>query len=559
MKASAPPLTIILTLALCLLWPTGCTPTIERSQLEHIEAIIDRQPDSAKVYLAQIDSAALTSAADKALYHMLRNLATYKSFDDSLDEDALNYSTGYFIRSKDYRRASTTLYLLGNLYLARNKYGPAAVLLTRGMEYAGQAGDVYNQGLLAMSMWGVYGRTYDSNRQITSAKQALEAFNRIGRDDWAAYALLNLADAYHTNGRLDSVIIISDRILDLPIAADDTTLLCSANELRALAALASGRDSLAVVSYANALRYDESALYSGAPHNIALLLAFVTPEKVSDADRSILQSYIDKKNQPTPADVLAKSHNYKEAYRALEQYRHAQDSFIQELMSRSVDSSIEEYHIHKSELLKAELKSTRKTTFLIIVSLTLLVLLSISLGRYYIIRQRREIQEKVLLAEHLQESLKSIHSEKMESIENLTEANTMLSDLLKSKYKLLEEFCFIVISNANAKTSKQKIAAAFTSLLQEFSIDKDRIAEMENQVNRIHDNLISDFHADFPNLKEPDSRLFLFSVLGLSSPVIALLLGEEKVSSVYDRKRHLKDKIRRLNPPKKDKYLHFLS
>lgn len=65
--------------------------------------------------ITQVDTATLRSDPDRALYHVLRNLALYKSFNDSLDENALSAATDYFLEEKDYFHASLSLYLQGNL------------------------------------------------------------------------------------------------------------------------------------------------------------------------------------------------------------------------------------------------------------------------------------------------------------------------------------------------------------------------------------------------------------------------------------------------------------
>lgn len=50
---------------------------------------------------------------------------------------------------------------------------------------------------------------------------------------------------------------------------------------------------------------------------------------------------------------------YREAYNALNKYRIEQDSFIRKMMTRSVDSSVEEYHLQNASLLRSELKASR--------------------------------------------------------------------------------------------------------------------------------------------------------------------------------------------------------
>lgn len=88
--------------------------------------------------------------------------------------------------------------------------------------------------------------------------------------------------------------------------------------------------------------------------------------------------------------------------------------------------------------------------------------------------------------------------------------------------------------------------------------DKKKIENLERMVDKNCDNVISDLKKDLPGLKEADYNLFLYSILGFSTSTIALFLKEEKLTSVYERKRRLKDKIKQLNSIHRDNYLDFL-
>ena len=112
------------------------------------------------ILIDSVDTAALRSDRDRALYDMLYNLALYKSFNDSLNEESLKFSSNHFTDNKEYSRAAKSYYLLGNLYEARKNFGQSAVSQTKGIEMARKAKDNYALGLCEMSLWAVYGKIY---------------------------------------------------------------------------------------------------------------------------------------------------------------------------------------------------------------------------------------------------------------------------------------------------------------------------------------------------------------------------------------------------------------
>ena len=66
------------------------------------------------------------------------------------------------------------------------------------------------------------------------------------------------------------------------------------------------------------------------------------------------------------------------------------------------------------------------------------------------------------------------------------------------------------------------------------------------------------FREDFPNVKDADFILFLYTLLGFSNIAIALFLKEEKVMAVYNRKNRLKKKIKEIGEERAKAYLDLL-
>lgn len=157
----------------------------------------------------------------------------------------------------------------------------------------------------------------------------------------------------------------------------------------------------------------------------------------------------------------------------------------------------------------------------------------------------------MLLADQLKEDLNELSNRNSEIVKQIQE-------LVSTKYELLEKLCDITRQNSDTKVARKKIADAVTKLIDDLSIRSEKIIQMENKINQTEQNLIADFKNDLPELKEADYRLFLFSICKFSTPMISLFLKEEKTEAVYNRKKRLKDKIKRLDSPNSERYLKYL-
>ncbi len=75
---------LYITLLLCVL--LSCTSTPYTEHLQHIETIIESNPDSALAMLQTIDRNSLTNDRDKALYGMLYTEALDKNHEPIPDD-----------------------------------------------------------------------------------------------------------------------------------------------------------------------------------------------------------------------------------------------------------------------------------------------------------------------------------------------------------------------------------------------------------------------------------------------------------------------------------------
>ena len=351
----------------------------------------------------------------------------------------------------------------------------------------------------------------------------------------------------------DSATVLSYELLALPEAAYDSTFANGVHEILALCAFSTNKDSLSLAEYAQALRFNDSDLSSGAPDNISLLLAMTDSARISEADRKILIGYLSKINRQPHFAVLAKNNDYKEAYKVLNRYRALQDSVLRVMMSRSVDSSIEEYHRHNAEMYRTRLK----ISYILWGASAFIALLLITGAyiwiRYINHRRRTERMEFIQNANTLTETLKIQTNRNTALADNNAELSQSIKELLSSKLVILEQLC-----SAYSENEGKKIAKEIKGFIDSTFSTQDTIDRLSHTIDRHAHNLCSNFKRDFPDLKERDYNLFLYSVSGLTAPAISIILGESK-EVIYNRKSRLKVKIKHSGIEEAATYLSYMN
>ncbi len=82
-----------------------------------------------------------------------------------------------------------------------------------------------------------------------------------------------------------------------------------------------------------------------------------------------------------------------------------------------------------------------------------------------------------------------------------------------------------------------------TELSATVASDKGEFACLETMVNEHYAGAFDWLKAAYPGIKDVDYKLYVYTALGFSAGAVALLLGIDKVSIVYDRKRRLKARL----------------
>lgn len=504
-------------------------------------------PDSALSILQEIDAGRLREDCDKALYGLLYTQALEKNYMNPDNDSLISKSLDYYRLRDDVERLVKAYYYHGAVKFNSGNYSMSVISFMKAMELAEESGDYFWAGMSARGVSDVYTETFYSKEEVAYAEKEYEYFRKSGVQPYLNFSLLDLERAYHNSGNYQRACEIVDSVADIALAARDSILYKNSQKSAATAYFGSDKPQQALKHYRILCEngwsdYRDSAFMVVAYSQIGNVgMAREMLNQLSCVD-SIIYYY-------AAYNVLKAEGEIEKALDNLEKEKYLLNRNFRDNKDNGLIMSVTDYYTLTNSNAEKDLELSNRLFYMSLIVGMMLVLM-ISSGAYLIYsRQKKKIEEKVSFAVQLQEMLDQRDGDSIAKI-------TILKDLMDSKFTLLDKLCGLI--NESSDNAKRGLTERLSSLISELSISGDKISELEKQVDLIHDNLMTDFRNDLPDLKDADYCLFLFSVLNLSSVAITLLLKESKVNAIYDRRRRLKDKLKRLDDDKKERYLSFL-
>jgi len=242
LKPSLFPAILLLAVLATQLLP-GCAPSPERSRLEHIESIIDEHPDSALTLIDSIDTAALRSDRDRALYGMLLTEALDKTHQNPANDSLITSAINYFADKGNLRREMIATYYGARVQYLSNDFSHAIVRFFRAKEIAEELGEHFWHGMAARGIADIYSASYNFGDALKYAKEELHFIKLSNRQPYLNYALLDLSTAHYNFGNHDEAVRISKNLVDSATIYNDGFLKKEANQTIGLHLLTEGNSS----------------------------------------------------------------------------------------------------------------------------------------------------------------------------------------------------------------------------------------------------------------------------------------------------------------------------
>jgi len=585
LKPSLYPAILLLAVLAIQLLP-GCAPSPERSRLEQIETIIDEHPDSAMTLIDSIDTAALRSDRD------LLTEALDKTHRNPANDTLITTAIDYFADKGDRRREMIATYYGARVQYLNNDFSHAIVRFFRAKEIAEELGEHFWHGMAARGISDIFSDSYNHGDALRYAKEELEFTLKSKRQPYINYAFLDMAKSHYNYGDHNKAIEIAHNLIDSAAVYNDFFLNKEANQIIGTHFLTNSEPDKAYPIFLDICQ-------SGYADPIDSTFLFLSISAMGNSDKAIdLNDKLLNKDKIATSSIkynyLKRRKRTDDALQELENLYSLNVKEYKEKIRNNFTNIAVDYYQNKQLQTAQELKSKKLLVALVILSALLVIFIITVVTRLAYTKKNKEIERKVLLAIQLQEHIYDLERDRdslNESLENsylennmtneklkrtheeleltnrklvnynekLNQNRAVIKSLLSSKFEMLENLCRVVVESNDEKTANKKIAKKVSSLIEDMSIDDNNIKNIERKVDEIHDNLMSDLRRELPSLKEEDIRLYLYSVLGFSLPVITLFLKKDSISQIYSRKKRLKAKINTLNPDKSARFLLYIN
>ncbi len=608
-------LPILLLVLICLGVLYGCQRDYD-PRLIRAESLMADHSDSAYAIIESIDSSKL-SRKDFALYALLKIEGQEKLYMDPRNDSLIQVAVDYYADRDEYERAAKAYYYQGRVKCYRDTPAAGIVSFFHSREIAEKHDLYFWAGQACRGISDVAWGFNNAPEALKYAEKQLEYFRLSGCQPFLNFGISEYALSLNNARRNDEAIMYAHEALDSANMVGDNHLRVAALEVLGYAYLDKdeyemAKEYLYPLYQSGVGTTDDSIYYGIAMYNSGKY------EEGSEILRSVENPGTLKKNIFLAWDY-ARRGDYKKAFEEICYTDSLVTKIVKKSVDNTITSNLDSYFRLNQEMTQLELEDARLKIWLIIAIGFIIVCGVVAIGFRHHKKQQDEIERKVGIAEELQYaleraqynqevaqsefedardnivSLKSAYdimqsdfekmrldyeriqaeNERIQSVTNVDGKNDealvdfekdnsplhkeeVTQEQFHKRFEILETLTEMVSQNRNKKDGRQRIAEYVTTFISDFSEDSDRYNEMVKTIDGLFGNLMTDFKQTYPNRKPEDYKLFLFSVMGLSNVTIAEFLQEERVESVYTRRRRLKNYIKQSAPEDRDRFLPFL-
>lgn len=515
--------------------------------LDHAESIMEADPKSALAMLDTISPDKIEDKEVEARYALLYSQARDKNYIDDTSDSLIAKAVDYYRDSDDKRRAMLSHYYIGRIYENAGNYPDALYHQMRGYKLARETADTLWIARTCRSIADMFMATYKNEAAVTYARLTYEAMKATGNPRYIRESLLDLSRAYNNNMQYDSALMNYPRLIDEGIAIKDTVFTRSVRSLYGLTLYATNRFKEAAVQFG----------YIDDPNDsIRPWVGYLTRSYVESGEIEKAAKLIDacKRMNDMQGNLGLSSYYeyvglYKEAFEAFsEEHRHGNKLLLWQMKQNLTEPYAqiinEEDMAHKAQ--------TAYERAWWIAAIAVLLSVSALITIYIVWRYRRKQQA-------LRARLESLGGVAREYDAICGKMESLNKSILQKEYSLADNFYNLIYSHGDTPQIRKKFLTDLTEQFSNINRDSARQAEMEAWANRHTDNIIQRFRTLLPNLKEEDYRLFLYSVLGFSNNSMALLIDAPDLTSVYNRRKRLRIKLRNITDTDVKEFMEYLT
>lgn len=504
--------------------------------LDKAEQILDENPVLADSLMNLIDPSAIRGKEKMARYALFYTAAEFKNRKLATSDSLIMVAVRYFSidNNIDYRFLSN--YYLGCVYLNLSQYSDAAAAFTNAEQLSSFIDNDFWKGLLYFRLGVIFSKACDYHRAEEYFLKSNDSFERSGKVHDKLYAMLYLGKTRSNLQEFrsaDSILKIVEKASS-ELGDDELTNQCVFERMSCLVYMEEPDSAtnlldryyqlfdptseavgylVTMAQYYNSIKdYAQSESYLKRALNCDL-----------SEDDSIYVYYVSSLLSQNKGEI-------EPAFDFFQKYTSLQDKSLRSILSQPVlATQKEQYRIMaENELLKY--RHTRLTLSLCVVIFLLVLVIVLVTYHYKKKRMDEQLYDSLAVVEELSGKIEDLKKQVRVQFHERHD----LSNRLYSMY---------YDSESQDKITKQQLNVTINSLIKDYTAP-DSIRKLDKLLNESYDGIMERLVDPEIGLTDKELELFRYSIAGLSSKSVSVII-KESPQNIYQIKSRLLKKVRR--------------
>ena len=568
----------IILLSASVLFLMACQEDPVKNEIDLAETVMETgdNPRECLLMLQKIDYDSIVTERQKARFGYLYARSIHK-LNQRMDTDLYITRTVEFYRPKgDSPELMKSLFYYSN-YLYENELNESAIKsVMKARQLAIKYSDDYWRGKTAELLADILSNNHNNHEAIKYRYESAKYYSKAGREDNARYCYLDLAVAYGNISDYNRCYELTDSILNIAIADQDSMLMAYCYSIEYDARIRN-RDFikgeialnkfLLMEDFMPATSRDYSFKASVLIHKNELdsaeaILNELKGQKLNNRDKGLV--YLTLKN------LYKKRGLFEKALEATDSVFVFSDKDVRKSSSQVLVAAQRDYL--DNDLTTANLRAERQRIIIVgglIVSFIIIVLI-VLIYRYRMRVKRIESENKIAqilaVSDELNSENKRLTSAIKEHKERLTDMEGRLEQqskqsadieaLFHEKWSMLNFLCNEYFEKGDTPKTRATILSRIEDELKSFRSQKSMV-EFEEAVDLYMNGIASRLREQCSFLNESAIMFVVLCMAGLSQRAICLLLNIS-YNYFYTKKQRIVTRIEQSDAPDRELFLSYL-
>ena len=521
-------------------------------QLNHAEALMSKQPDSAKIFLESINPNVIRTAKKQARYALLYSQALDKNYIDETNDSLIRKAIDYYREHGSEREQMLAYYYLGRVQFNARSYQSAILSFLEAEKFAMLVNDTFFSGLIYRNISEIHNMTYNAEEELKYARKSLACFSRIDAPQYQGYALLRMSIAYNNISDRVREAEFLDRAIEVAQECADTILwgACLNNYAQYYEIQRNYRKAKDAIL---AIR-DKLMLPINLSDHSILAHCYARERQIDSMIFYLRQAWKMAENQADSATIFHRIYwiekecnNPQKALDALEYCSDFQNGIVRHMLQQSTMATQRDYFQERTTFAEHKLKTEHRFWTVCILSICLIFGIVAVYAYRRIQWKNAEVDKYMNLACEIQDVLENRN----------TEMSRLVRQLFRDKFSLIDKLGCTYYERQNTPTEQTAIYHDVKSEILNWGTDKHTKIELERIVDLCLDGIMQKIRSQIPDMKAADYDLFCYLCAGFSYRTISIFM-QTKVENVYNRKSRLKVQICNSQVTNKDLFLSVI-